>query len=815
MSSASTGGTEGSSPASSPASAASQTMSAPKYGTLVPNRIFVGGISASTSEAELAQLFSTYGNVKATKIISDRAGVSKGYGFVTFETEEEAKRLQQESECIILRERKLNIAPAIKKQPFSRSFDGGSGSPPAVPTSPYYYTNGMGLPYQNSLTFYNAGAPAPGTPLAPPADPTAIYQAAGVFGPQAASAHQTYAPMMYPCPAPSMYMPQQYQYSPMPYESYYAGAAGAPQYLYATSTPTSNGNGGGGGGSSNAGNNGANGATSPAATIQHGLQSLPPGPTHYYTATGPPAHHHHHHPIQSGPGGGTQIEHPYYSFTAAGPPHPPPPHSHPQQQQQPPPQQQQQQQQQQHGGHIGLGDQQLLLFTTDATCQQSANNSDGQAISQEDTRSASSNSEHQTQQQSGINNNNETTHVSTSSTSLMPILPIKYPISNRCYTNYHPLTLHPSSLSHNSPMCPTTQTQTTDTDDITSNQMQCRTIVYHPVFIPNPYNTNNGSLLPTPPSSGGFDTLKIHDGINQINKSQYLHNRNQNGYNLYSSINHQIPLNKSTTKFPLIRSNNNTHNRRNNNSNTSTCHITTRSLNSTLSYNKLPNQYINSRNNYDNYSLSNTKKNYSDYSIKRNNNNSYVNNTKNHLHDNNNSQINDMTICKSESGNINDNNKTLSPPPAPYSPMTRPLPNLSPPNIQVQFYTAQSRYQSQNQPNNHQHHQQQQQQQPLQYQQQQQRRYGPAMTNQIGSSGRKSTDKFNTTGGQSGVMLRNNKFKVNGMMPNAGKNCEEGGAGDAQQTVGRMPLTPPGTPHNLQDPNQINDACHQMQALTL
>lgn len=71
-------------------------MAAPKYGTLVPNRIFVGGISASTSEAELAQLFSTYGNVKATKIILDRAGVSKGYGFVTFETEEEAKRLQQE-----------------------------------------------------------------------------------------------------------------------------------------------------------------------------------------------------------------------------------------------------------------------------------------------------------------------------------------------------------------------------------------------------------------------------------------------------------------------------------------------------------------------------------------------------------------------------------------------------------------------------------------------------------------------------------------------------------------------------------------------
>lgn len=50
---------------------------APKYGTLVPNRIFVGGISANTTETELMQLFSNYGTVKAAKIIQDRAGVSK------------------------------------------------------------------------------------------------------------------------------------------------------------------------------------------------------------------------------------------------------------------------------------------------------------------------------------------------------------------------------------------------------------------------------------------------------------------------------------------------------------------------------------------------------------------------------------------------------------------------------------------------------------------------------------------------------------------------------------------------------------------
>lgn len=83
---------------------------------MVPNRIFVGGISSNTTESELLQLFSNYGTVKAAKIIQDRAGVSRGYGFITFESEDDAKRLQREADNITLRERKLNIAPAIKKQ---------------------------------------------------------------------------------------------------------------------------------------------------------------------------------------------------------------------------------------------------------------------------------------------------------------------------------------------------------------------------------------------------------------------------------------------------------------------------------------------------------------------------------------------------------------------------------------------------------------------------------------------------------------------------------------------------------------------------
>lgn len=93
----------------------------PKSGTAVPNRIFVGGISGNTKEEDLTNLFSKYGSVKSTKIIVDKGGISKGYGFVTFETEEEAQKVLLEVECVTLKDRKLNIAPAFKKQPYNQS----------------------------------------------------------------------------------------------------------------------------------------------------------------------------------------------------------------------------------------------------------------------------------------------------------------------------------------------------------------------------------------------------------------------------------------------------------------------------------------------------------------------------------------------------------------------------------------------------------------------------------------------------------------------------------------------------------------------
>ncbi|KAG1687801.1 Protein boule [Nymphon striatum] len=127
------------SPSSSPANA----NNAPKFGTLILNRVFVGGIAGSTTEVELHDLFSKYATVKATKIILDRAGVSKGYGFVTFSCESEAKRVLEEPE-IMLKDRKLNVAQAIKKQVEATSAISG----------PVIYPSSMPCTYQNGMAFF-------------------------------------------------------------------------------------------------------------------------------------------------------------------------------------------------------------------------------------------------------------------------------------------------------------------------------------------------------------------------------------------------------------------------------------------------------------------------------------------------------------------------------------------------------------------------------------------------------------------------------------------------------------------------------------
>lgn len=84
---------------------------------LIPHRVFVGGFPAATSESELRTLFEKFGHVREAKVIRSGEGASKGYGFITFDSEEEAKLVMEkaEREKLEFRGRRLNLGPAVRR----------------------------------------------------------------------------------------------------------------------------------------------------------------------------------------------------------------------------------------------------------------------------------------------------------------------------------------------------------------------------------------------------------------------------------------------------------------------------------------------------------------------------------------------------------------------------------------------------------------------------------------------------------------------------------------------------------------------------
>lgn len=266
---------------------------APRFGVVVPNRVFVGGIASNTTETELQELFSQYGTIKEIKIISDRGGVCKGYGFVTFETEEEAKKVQHQPDTIVLKERRLNIAPAVmKQQPFGRPYD------PAPPTGALVYHNGTTYTYQNGMAFFTAtnSTQAPGYSISASRE-TSMY--AAPFGPgQTSAAAAAYPQIMYPYTQPMPYLTpgQQYPYS-LPFDYFKAVGPTTSPYIYAQPGSLN--------GALNSPLNGGLGNPSQSPSPGYG-QSGMPGPTGgelYYNGTTHPAQLQHQpiYPMESSP----------------------------------------------------------------------------------------------------------------------------------------------------------------------------------------------------------------------------------------------------------------------------------------------------------------------------------------------------------------------------------------------------------------------------------------------------------------------------------------------------------------------------------
>ncbi|XP_068542724.1 protein boule-like isoform X3 [Anas acuta] len=188
---------------------------APRFGTVTPNRIFVGGIDFKTNENDLRKFFAQYGCVREVKIVNDRAGISKGYGFITFETQEDAQKILQEAKKLSYKDKKLNIGPAVRKQQIRipRST--------VIPESgTMYLTTSSGYPYiyHNGVAYFHtpevASVPQPWPSRSVSSSPMMVAQ-------------PVYQPPTYHYQAPTQCLPGQWQWS-VP-----QSPASSPSFFYA------------------------------------------------------------------------------------------------------------------------------------------------------------------------------------------------------------------------------------------------------------------------------------------------------------------------------------------------------------------------------------------------------------------------------------------------------------------------------------------------------------------------------------------------------------------------------------------------------
>ena len=89
-------------------------------------KLFVGSLSWNTTDADLSEAFSRFGEVAEAKVITDRnSGRSRGFGFVSFEDGEAADTAIAEMNGTSLDGREISVNEAHDKRRDSRGGGGG------------------------------------------------------------------------------------------------------------------------------------------------------------------------------------------------------------------------------------------------------------------------------------------------------------------------------------------------------------------------------------------------------------------------------------------------------------------------------------------------------------------------------------------------------------------------------------------------------------------------------------------------------------------------------------------------------------------
>ena len=88
--------------------------------------IYVSNLSFNTSDAELSELFSAFGEVSSAKVITDReTGRSRGFGFVEMPSEDEGKDAMLGLNNKEVEGRAMSVSVAKPRE--ERSSNGGGG----------------------------------------------------------------------------------------------------------------------------------------------------------------------------------------------------------------------------------------------------------------------------------------------------------------------------------------------------------------------------------------------------------------------------------------------------------------------------------------------------------------------------------------------------------------------------------------------------------------------------------------------------------------------------------------------------------------
>lgn len=92
-------------------------------------KIYVGNLSFDTTESQLAEAFSTHGNVRSTTIVTDRdTGRTRGFGFIEM-NDDDARKAIEAMNGVELSGRQLTVNEAKPRAdgPRTGGFGGRSG----------------------------------------------------------------------------------------------------------------------------------------------------------------------------------------------------------------------------------------------------------------------------------------------------------------------------------------------------------------------------------------------------------------------------------------------------------------------------------------------------------------------------------------------------------------------------------------------------------------------------------------------------------------------------------------------------------------